>query len=189
MNSKFLALFLGIIFYSCNQSKRLREEPSRIVKTDFSFLIGHWKVDTLINGDTLLNNDDLIKFYTKGRSAISSDWYFNRGSAKKPTYGIGQYHFGYDSISRLWNTYFLTEKTARFYRGSLESGEWWFYYTFYKPDGYEVNQRHVWRPISTERMERLMQTRGHNESKDWITFHYTIFSRTTDTTRYSPPKK
>lgn len=176
MNSKHLALYLGILFCSCNP-KPQPEKDLRTVKSDFSFLIGQWKVDTLINDGILLNNDDRITFYVKGQNAISSDWYFNRGSAKNPSYGIGQYHFGFDSVSRSWSTYFLTEKTARFYKGSFEDGEWWFYHTFYKPSGYEVNQRHVWRPISPDRMERIMQSLDHNEPRDWVTFHHTIFSR------------
>jgi hypothetical protein len=171
------AVFISLIWIACKHPEEVKidHQPRR---HDFDFLVGSWKLDTLINGDTLTTNLDSYNFKQIKDKGISGVWYFNRGTAKDPQYTQGQYHLGYDTLSAAWSSFFLTDRTARYYQGVMEQGEWWFYYTFYTDKGYEVNQRHVWRSIGPDRMERLLQTIGKEEPKDqWKTFHRSLFSR------------
>lgn len=171
------AVFIGSIWMACKRPEEVRTDHQRR-RHDFDFLVGSWKLDTLIHGDTLTTNLDTYTFVRIKDKGISGDWYSNRVVAQEPQYKERQYHLGYDTLSASWSSFFLTDGTAKYYQGVREEGEWWFYYTFYTDQGNEVNQRHVWRSISPDRMERLMQTIGKEEPKDqWKTFHRSLFNR------------
>lgn len=174
------AVFISSIWTGCERPEEAKIDHKQR-RHDFDFLVGSWKLDTLIHGDTLTTNPDTYRFVRIKDKGISGDWYFNKATAKDPHYTQGQYHLGYDTLSAAWSSFFLTDHTARYYQGVMEHGEWWFYYTFYTDSGYEVNQRHVWRHIGSDRMEQLIQTIGKEEPKDqWKTFQRSLFSRRKD---------
>ena len=130
----------SFISFSQNSDEEIKAE-----RKFFDFLIGEWvieKADTP-NG-TELRSDDTFNFKRAvDGGGIVSEWYFNRGTKAQPDYARATYVSAFDNSTKTWSFYYVSEKSAQYWEGKKENGQWVFYKKF-MVNGEELLQRQSW---------------------------------------------
>jgi hypothetical protein len=157
---------------SIKPSKNLNPDVVRD-RNYFDFLVGVWKLDSLITPHESKAGGKDIYTFTKeiDNKVITSNWYFNRGTPVKPDYAKGLYYMGYDSLAtQNWNFYYLSSKSAQFYQGVFENNKWYFYISF-DINGRQWIQRQHWNKRKDGKVERWIENsydKGQTWTKDYI---------------------
>jgi hypothetical protein len=133
----------------------------------FDFLIGEWKIQNIENSDEKrTGGEDTFKFAKAlDGNAITSEWYFNRGTQAKPNFTKALYFMGFDNSSQSWTFYYISPQSSQFYQGKFENDNWSFYRN-YSVNGKTILQRQNWRITGDGLLQRTIENSEDN-GKTW----------------------
>jgi hypothetical protein len=169
------ALLLWVIHSPHASAQSPPQAPSeevRIEKRFFDFLIGEWTIERAETPTGVeIRGDDHYKF-TKALdgNAILSEWHFNRGTKAKPDYAHAMYVTAFDTSSKAWSFYYVSEKSAQWWEGRKENSQWVFYKDF-TPNGEKLLQRQMWRLKDQTTLVRVIEN-SKDGGKSWETYQF-----------------
>lgn len=133
----------------------------------FDFLIGEWKLQNAETSDgKWTGGDDTFKFAKAlDGNAITSEWYFNRGTPSKPNFTKALYYMGFDNTSQSWTFYYISPQSSQFYQGKFEDGNWNFYRAFVL-NGKKILQRQNWQMTGEGLLQRTIEN-SEDDGKTW----------------------
>ncbi len=133
----------------------------------FDFLIGEWKLQKAENStEKWTGGEDTLKFSKAlDGNAITSEWYFNRGTPSKPNFTKALYFMGFDNSSQSWTFYYISPQSSQFYQGKFENGHWNFYKSF-NINGKPLLQRQNWQMTAEGLLQRTIEN-SEDEGKTW----------------------
>ncbi|QDZ06342.1 hypothetical protein FPZ24_01700 [Sphingomonas panacisoli] len=126
----------------------------------FDFLLGEWQVQP---ADGTAPRPDLYYRFSKPAETpvIAGDWKFDRGVAGKPDIAVGKYYSGYDNTTATWSFYYVSDRSAQAWPGTLKDGTWYFEHDF-MADGKPFHQRQWWEIVDQRTIRRHIENTAEN---------------------------
>jgi hypothetical protein len=151
-------------------NKEIQEE-----KRFFDFLIGEWKIERAETPEGVeIRDDDVYKFSKViDGNGILAEWFFNRGTKAKPDYANAMYLTAFDTFSKNWSFYYISEKSAQWWEGRKENGQWVFYKEF---PGEGLLQRQAWKLRDRSTVIRVIEN-SKDGGKSWATYQFVLKRR------------
>jgi hypothetical protein len=170
MKTTALALLIAISVLQ-GYSQSTQEE-----KRYFDFLIGTWQLESYVSFGKSGTGDDTYKFSLDlSGHAINSEWHFNRGTVDKPEVVHARYYSAFDISKSVWTFYYISEKSAQYWEGKKEDGQWNFYQNF-SDNGQPRLQRQTWIAEGKDILIRVISN-SRDGGKTWSEDFRGVFKR------------
>ena len=150
------------------QTPQISNEDIQRERRVFDFLIGDWVIEkSETPKGTEVGGDDEYKFERiLDGSGIMANWHFNRGTKAKPDYTNAIYVSAFDNSTKVWSFYYVSERSAQWYEGRKENGEWFFYKKLLV-NGQDLLQRQEWKLKDQSTLLRTIEN-SSDGGKTWI---------------------
>ena len=170
MKTTVILLLIALPPLSCHAQSAQEE------KRYFDFLIGTWQLESNVSFGKPGTGDDTYKFSLDlNGHAINSEWRFNRGTNDKPEIVNARYYSAFDITKNIWTFYYISEKSAQYWEGKKEDGQWNFYQTF-SDAGQPRLQRQTWLAEGKDKIVRVISN-SRDGGKTWSEDFRGVFKR------------
>ena len=136
----------------------------------FDFLVGTWVLEQridVVKGTSEASGDRYTFTQPIPGGAISATWRFNRGTEAKPDITEALYVSGYHNPSKSWSFYYVSERSAQYWKGRKTGSTWYFYFDEpFEYEGRTAEQRQWWER-SGDRIKRHFEN-SYDNGQTWV---------------------